>query len=182
MVVRMTTTTAPSDLVTLVRATSDVLAAGSASPILRPNVTARLVPGTSTEVAVTAGRHEFTIDEPPALAGTDNGATPVEHLLAALASCQVITVKVWAAKLGITVDEVSVDLAGDIDLRGFFGVDDDVRPGYGDIGVNLAISGPESRETYDELIRQVTAHCPVLDSLTAGLPVTTTVTTTVTAA
>src|SRR5699024_8235958 len=125
--------------------------------------------GTNTQVEITAGKHEFTIDEPPALGGENVGANPVEHLLAALASCQVITVKVWAAKLGLAVDDVRVELAGPIDLRGFFGVAGDVRAGFGQIEVTTRILGPEPSDAYDELIRKVEEHCPVLDNLTGGV-------------
>ena len=135
-----------------------------------------LVRGTATEVGITAGKHEFTIDEPPALGGENVGANPVEHLLAALAACQVITVKVWAAKLGVTVDDVDVELSGPIDLRGFLGVDAAVRPGLSEIEVTARISGPEPAGAYDELIRKVEEHCPVLDNLTGGVPVRTTIT------
>ena len=135
-----------------------------------------LVRGTATEVGITAGKHEFTIDEPPALGGENVGANPVEHLLAALAACQVITVKVWAAKLGLTVDDVTVELAGPIDLRGFFGVDAEVRAGFEEIEVTTRIIGSEPAGAYAELVRKVEEHCPVLDNLTAGVPVRTTIT------
>jgi uncharacterized OsmC-like protein len=45
-------------------------------------------------VRVHASSHIFTIDEPESLGGTDNGANPVEHLLASLGACQVITFQV----------------------------------------------------------------------------------------
>lgn len=134
-----------------------------------------LVPGTATEVAITAGAHEFTIDEPAALGGTDKGANPIEHLLAALASCTVISYQVWAEKLGLTLDGVDVDLTGDIDLAGFFGTGEGVRPGYEGIELVVRISGPESEGDYRRLEEAVAAHCPVLDNLTHGVPVRTTV-------
>src|SRR5699024_7554621 len=137
------------------------------------STSSHLTPGTNTAVAISAGTHEFVIDEPPALGGDDTGANPVEHLLAALSACQIITVKVWAAKLGLTVDTVEVKARGNLDLRGFFGVDPSVRPGFQGIEVDLQLAGPESEEAYAELIRVVEAQCPVLDNLTAGVPVTT---------
>ena len=176
MTTTLTALADPAALAVLVHGTSEALAACPGAATVRPRVTAHLVGDTNTEVSITAGNHAFTIDEPAALGGEDTGASPVEHLLAALGACQVISFKVWAAKLGIEIDEVAVDLAGDIDLRGFFGVGPDVRPGFGSIEVAVRLSGPESRETYAELVRQVEAHCPVLDNLTAGLPVTTSVT------
>ena len=174
----MTNTTAPTiDLPALVAQTSTGLSDASAdAATVRFDVRASLATGTNTQVDITAGQHSFTIDEPPALGGQDVGANPVEHLLAALAACQVITVKVWAAKLGVTVDDVDVELSGPIDLRGFLGVDPDVRPGFGEIEVTARISGPEPAGAYDELIRKVEEHCPVLDNLTAGVPVRATIT------
>ncbi|QDQ96927.1 OsmC family protein [Tomitella fengzijianii] len=140
---------------------------------LRSEVRAAHVPGTATQVRITARDHAFTIDEPAGLGGDDKGANPVEHLLAALGSCQAITFQVWAQKLGVALDSVDIELGGDIDLRGFFGLDESVRPGFQGIDVRVSISGPESRERYEQLIATVEKHCPVLDNLAHGVPVTT---------
>lgn len=130
---------------------------------------ASLVAG--TEVRINARDHAFTVDEPHDLGGTDSGANPVEHLLAALGACQVITYQVWAEKLGITVDGIDVDLTGEIDLRGFFGTAEDVRPGFDGITVHTTLTGPESAERYQELVDTVEQHCPVLDNLQNTVPV-----------
>lgn len=135
-----------------------------------------LVRGTATTVSITARQHTFTIDEPADLGGTDLGANPVEHLLAALASCTVITYQVWAGKLGLRLDGVDVDLSGDIDLRGFFGEDDDVRPGFQGLEVEVRLTGPESAADYLRLADAVNAHCPVFDTLNAGVPIRSTIT------
>lgn len=139
-------------------------------------VTTRLIAGTATEVRTEARQHTFTIDEPADLGGTDRGATPVEHLLAALGACQVITFQVWADKLGIALDSVEIALEGDLDLRGFFGLDPDVRPGFETIRVAVTIAGPETKDRYAQLIDTVERHCPVLDNLSTTVPVETTVT------
>ncbi|HEU5144705.1 MAG TPA: OsmC family protein [Dermatophilaceae bacterium] len=151
------------------------LGTASAIPVehhVRPEVTTRLRPGTATEVRVSAGRHEFTIDEPASLGGTDLGANPVDHLLAALGACNVITYQVWADKLGIALDGVDIELAGDLDIRGFFGIDPDVRPGFQGIEARVTLRGPETPERYVQLREAVETHCPVLDNLTNGVPVT----------
>ncbi|TWP34234.1 OsmC family protein [Leekyejoonella antrihumi] len=145
--------------------------------IIRPEVRTTLVTGTPTEVSVQAGSHAFTIDEPAGLGGTDKGANPVEHLLAALGSCQVISFQVWAQQLGITLDQVDIALTGTLDLRGFFGLNDSVRPGFESIDVSVQLSGPESKERYQELADAVEEHCPVLDTL-GGLGTATPVRTT----
>ena len=139
--------------------------------IVRPETSTTLVVGTATQVIVRSGTHEFTIDEPPTLAGTNLGASPVEHLLASLGSCQVITYQLWAAKLGITVDTIEVTLAGDIDVQGFFGLNPDIRPGFQSIDLAVKLTGPETDERYSQLTKLVDEHCPVLDVLTVGVPV-----------
>lgn len=115
--------------------------------------------------------HRLTIDEPATLGGDDTGANPVEHALAALISCQVVTYRFWAAQLQITVDDVRVEAAGDLDVRGFFGLDDGVRPGFGQIRLDVHVTGPESPERYAELHAAVDAHCPVLDLFSRPTPV-----------
>lgn len=146
-------------------------ATATASTVLTSGVQGRLVTG--TEVAITARQHEFTVDEPESLGGADKGANPIEHLLAALASCTVISYQVWAGKLGIAVDSIDVDLEGTIDLAGFFGTDETVRPGFQGIELGIRVAGPASEADYRRLEQAVAEHCPVLDNLTHGVPVTT---------
>ena len=72
-----------------------------------------------------AHKQEFELhaDEPPILAGNDEGANPVEHLLHALASCVTTSMVAHAAVRGIHIEELESKLEGDIDLRGFLGLD-----------------------------------------------------------
>lgn len=138
---------------------------------IRPQVETSLVTGTATQVRVQAGDHAFTIDEPSSLGGTNQGANPVEHLLAALGACQVITYQMWAEKLGLRLDAVDVSVNGDLDLRGFFGLDPDVRPGFSSIDVQVTLHGPETAARYEELTRIVEQRCPVLDVVENSVPV-----------
>ena len=125
-----------------------------------------------TEVASLSGSgHHVTVDEPESLGGGNVAANPVEYALISLGSCQAITYRFWAAHLGLALDSVQVDVEGDLDVRGFFGIDDSVRPGFGAVRVRVRLSGPESTERYEELARAVDAHCPVLDLFSNPVPV-----------
>lgn len=128
------------------------------------------------EVASTVrlGRHTVEVDEPPALGGQGAAANPVEYYLASLLSCQIVTWRVWADKLGIAVDGISARAEGDLDVRGFFGFDDAVRPGFSSVRVVVTVSGPEPRQRYLDLQDAVDAHCPVLDLTRNVTPVQTT--------
>ena len=124
-----------------------------------------------TEVDVATGVHTFKVDEPEVLGGTDLAANPVQLVLASLGACQAITYQVWAAKLGIALDGVEARVEGDIDLRGFLGLADGVRPGYTRIRCFVTLRGPETDARYDELVEAVNAHCPVLDIVANPVPV-----------
>lgn len=82
---------------------------------------------------------ELHADEPPLLAGNDDGANPVEHLLHALASCVTTSMVAHAAVKGIHIEELESKLEGDIDLRGFLGLDAKVPKGYTNIRVTFKV-------------------------------------------
>jgi uncharacterized OsmC-like protein len=125
-----------------------------------------------TEVTSQVGSgHRFTVDEPESLGGGNVAPNPVEYALAALGSCQAITYQFWAAHLGIALDAVHVEVEGDLDIRGFFGIDGTVRPGFGSVRLQVQLSGPESSARYEELAEAVDAHCPVLDLFANPVPV-----------
>jgi uncharacterized OsmC-like protein len=128
--------------------------------------------GTGTgRVSSTINARSFTVtaDEPAPL-GVDEAATPVELALDGLISCQIVTYRVWAEKLGIPFDDIDIKVDGDLDFLGFFGLSD-VRPGFTDIQATVHITGPESPERYAELQKAVDQHCPVLDLLRNPTPV-----------
>jgi uncharacterized OsmC-like protein len=73
-----------------------------------------------------------------------------------------------AAVRGIELEEVESALEGDLDLRGFFGISDKVRPGYQEIRVNFKVkTDPENIETLKEL----TKLSPVYDVVSNGTKV-----------
>jgi putative redox protein len=120
---------------------------------------------------ITAGKHEFFVDEPAALAGDDIAPSPVEYALGALVSCQVVVYRLYAQALGIEFDEIDIAIEGDLDARRLFGLDDDVRAGFSDVRLAITITGPESEERYQELRQVVDARCPVLDLFSNPTPV-----------
>lgn len=115
--------------------------------------------------------HDLVIDEPQSLGGMDSGPNPIEVLLAALGSCQEITYRAYATAMGIPIGKISASVEGDIDFRGFFGVDESVRAGYKNIRIVMEIESEASDEQIDALKQAVDAHCPVLDMLENPVPV-----------
>jgi hypothetical protein len=79
-----------------------------------------------TEVDVRLHNRMVKADQPHVLGGNDVGPKPVEIALAALGSCHAMTYRFWSEKLGIHINQLAVDVQGDLDLHGIFGLRDGV--------------------------------------------------------
>jgi uncharacterized OsmC-like protein len=125
-------------------------------------------------------RHEqtfvFDADHPAVLVGRDNGPTPVEFVLHALASCLTAGLANIAAARGITLTEVRSTVSGDIDLNGIFGLNARVRNGYQHVTVDFVVKGDASAEKLTELVEQSRSRSAVYDVITNSVPVTINVT------
>lgn len=113
----------------------------------------------------------MVIDEPPELGGKNAGPNPVELLLVALGTCQEIMYSAYASVMGVKLDSVKVSLKGDIDLRGLFGLDENIPAGYTKITFEANIESDADEETLKTLIETVEAHCPVMDTLTREMAI-----------
>lgn len=125
----------------------------------------------SVATDITSGKHSFRVDEPVGLAGEDSAPSPVEYALGALISCQVVVYRLYAHQLGIKIDTLDITAEGDLDVRGLFGLDSSIRPGFAGVHLLVNVTGPETRERYEELQAAVDAHCPVLDLFVNPTPV-----------
>jgi len=113
----------------------------------------------------------IVVDEPPELGGQDKGINPVELLLVSLGSCQEIMYAAMAAMMGIKLDEVKVNLKGSLDLKGLFGMDPSIPPGYQKITYETILKSSAPEAELRKLIEAVETHCPVLDTLVRPIEV-----------
>jgi uncharacterized OsmC-like protein len=111
-------------------------------------------------------------DEPPVLLGGNAGANAVEAVLHALASCLAVGFIYNAAAQGISVESLSFELEGDLDLRAFLGLSKEVRPGYQGIRLTYQVKSDAPREKVEELCDYVQRTSPVLDIVRNPVPVT----------
>jgi len=114
----------------------------------------------------------FDADHPAVLVGRDNGPTPVEFVLHALAACLTAGLANIAAARGVRLTEVRSTVAGDIDLNGILGLNPEVRNGYERITVRFAVTGDAPAEKLREIVEQSRARSAVYDVITNGVPVT----------
>src|SRR5262245_44500363 len=86
---------------------------------------------------------EFTIaaDEPPELLGQNSAPNPQELLMAAFNACIMVGYVATAAVMGVTVENVEIETEGELNLRGFLGIDAKVKPGYDSIRYKVRLTG-----------------------------------------
>ena len=105
-------------------------------------------------------RFSIDIDEPRELGGSNNFANPQEHLIAALNACMTVGYVALCAVRGITLESLAIETDGDIDLRGFLGIDPAVPPGYETLRYTVRIKGSGTKEQFAEVHEAVMATSP----------------------
>lgn len=105
------------------------------------------------------------------LLGNNEGANPVEFLLHALAGCVTTTFVLHAMARGIAIEELSTELAGDLDLQGLLGLDEAVSPGYEQIRIRMHVKADCSDEELDDLLAYAQQHSPVCNTVCRPVPV-----------
>lgn len=112
-------------------------------------------------------KRSFTIniDEPEELGGGNLYPNPQEHLMAALNACMMVGFVALCALRGITLEKLTIESEGDIDIRGFFGLDSTVPPGYERLDYRIHVKGDGTREQFAEIHRMMTLTSPNFHNL-----------------
>ena len=116
---------------------------------------------------------EFVLDtdEPPLLLGSGEYPNPVEYLLHAVTACVTGAIVYHAAAKGIQIQEIESRTEGEVDLRGFLGLDKNIRPGLQKIRIKFKIKADVPDEQLEELCKLGPKYSPVFDTITHSAPV-----------
>lgn len=146
--------------VTALRDAIEAIEADPAKGATTWTVTSRWAGGTRTDHTVEGfsiggdqvdRRFQIQIDEPDELCGTNHFANPQEYLLAATNACMMVGYSAVAALMGISLTRLELKIQGDIDLRGFLGLDEDVAPGYERLHYTVHLAGDGTHEQLEQL-------------------------------
>jgi uncharacterized OsmC-like protein len=111
-------------------------------------------------------------DYPNQLSGKGRGPTVCESCMGALAACLTQTIVAHATSSGVQIDSIKINVEGDVDMRGWTGLSNDVRPGAQQFRVNMNIkSNNASKEEINELHEIGRRFPPAFDTLTNGTSV-----------
>ncbi|MEJ2682831.1 MAG: OsmC family protein [Candidatus Sulfobium sp.] len=130
--------------------------------IYKPRVSSKHIRNLYTETMVR--EHLVKADYAEAAGGSNEAPNPIELLLSAFAACVEAAFYEFAVHEGLTINSLSVEVEGKLDLRGLFMIDD-VSAGFKDINYTFNIETPDDAGKVRELAERVIAHCPVVDSL-----------------
>jgi uncharacterized OsmC-like protein len=111
-------------------------------------------------------KYSYDADHPEIFASEDNGVTPVEFVLVALASCLTAGVAAVAQNREIQLRSVSATIEGAMDVRGILGVDSDVRNGFSEIKVTYNIDADATPDEIKALVAQSQKRSAVYDVIT----------------
>ena len=105
-------------------------------------------------------RFSIDIDEPHELGGSNSFANPQEHLIAAINACMTVGYVAQCALRGISLESLAIETDGEIDLRGFLGIDPAVPQGYENLSYTVRIKGNGTNEQFAEVHKAVMATSP----------------------
>ncbi|WP_243450949.1 OsmC family protein [Sphingosinicella sp. CPCC 101087] len=116
-----------------------------------------------------ARRFKIVADEPSQLLGNNSAPNPQELLLSALNACMTVGYVAQAAVRGVALDDIRIETAGELDLRGFLGLVDDVPPGYRRIEFVVHLEGDGTADQYREIHDAVIASSPSFFNMTHAI-------------
>jgi uncharacterized OsmC-like protein len=131
--------------------------------------TTRWVGGAVTETEVTgcdiggkriSRQFKFRTDEPLELGGQNSFANPQEYLMGAFNACMMVGYVALSALFGVELESLEIQCEGEIDLRGFLGISDKVKPGYDEIHYTVRIKGNGTPAQFKEIHDIVTKTSP----------------------
>lgn len=102
-----------------------------------------------------------------------DGSAPNPGVLgrSALASCLAIGYAMWAARREIPIEELTVTVEADYDVRGELGVDDSVSPAYTGVRMRVSVRSPAPAADVEAMLEHADRHSSWLRIFTDPVPV-----------
>ena len=117
------------------------------------------------KVSCKSREFEFFLDEPKNLGGTNVGMNPVEALLNSLGACKVIVAKSFARLHKMKINNIRIELEGELDPDGFMGKNPEAKIGFSKIITNFYIDADNTDEEIAAYVDFINRTCPVADTI-----------------
>ncbi len=146
----------------------DLLERNAKAVTLRPSVgqgtaTTRVHLKADLECVVEEGPWKMVVGVGEKSGGNNAGPNPGILGRGALGSCLAVGYAMWAARLGVPIQSLDVDVEADYDRRGELGVADDVPPGYTQVRYRVTVTSPAPEEDVRRMIDIADKYSPYRD-------------------
>jgi uncharacterized OsmC-like protein len=118
-----------------------------------------------------ARQFQIQVDEPHALGGQDSAPNPVEYILAGYAGCLNVVFHLVAKELDVKINNLNINISGDIDPARFLGLSEMERAGFQSLKVEIELDADAPQQVIEDLITKAKQRCPVNDNLINPTPV-----------
>jgi uncharacterized OsmC-like protein len=126
--------------------------------------------GENLSCQVQDGSWTLPVGMPKKYGGTNLAPYPGVYGRAALGSCLAIGYAMWAARLGVPIDSLEIEVHADYDMRGELGVYPDARPGYSAMRYIVSVSSPASAEEVARVLDTADRFSSWRDNLANAVP------------
>jgi len=120
----------------------------------------------ATKMNLQSGKFKIVIDEPENMGGTDDGPSPIQVLLMALAGCLNVTGHEVARQRGLKLRKLKISIEGNMNACNFMGCSFEERAGFQQIKVHLKPDFEDvTEEDVENWAQETEARCPVTDNI-----------------
>jgi uncharacterized OsmC-like protein len=102
--------------------------------------------------------------------GSNDGPNPGVYGRAALGSCLAIGYAMWAARLGVPIESLEIEVQADYDVRGELGANDSVRPGYSEVRYIVTVASPAPSDAITQWLDTADRYSSWRDNLANAVP------------
>lgn len=110
-------------------------------------------------------RGHVSITDQPSPMGQDKGPTPLEYLFISLGGCLCTIGKIIAKEKGIDLNDIKVEVKGDLDTDVLMGKNKNARPGFQNIKCIVDVDAAMSKKEKEDFIHEVDERCPISDNI-----------------
>ena len=143
--------------------------------IARGTATTRVRLDRNLRCTLQDGDWSLVVDMHRNYAGEETGPNPGVLARGAFGSCLTIGYAMWAARLGVTFDQLEVTVEADYDASGEFAVDDEVDPGYAMLRYSVSVDTRASEDEVMRVLNTADRYSSIRDAFARAIPIERTV-------
>ncbi|MFQ6011519.1 MAG: OsmC-related (seleno)protein [Nitrososphaerales archaeon] len=116
----------------------------------------------------------FYCDEPShygdiRMGGTDKGPPPLTYFLGGIGCCELSFYTVCATMLGVSIDSMELDIVGELDWNGPYGLNK--NSSFKGFTTTVKIKSKENKKKIRDLVKLVHRSCPAYNTIVNPVPI-----------